>query len=28
MDPNHRGDRITIDDEGNPVLNHRFSAPC
>jgi hypothetical protein len=28
MDPNHRGDRMTINEEGNWVLNYRCSAPC
>jgi hypothetical protein len=23
-----RRDRITINEQGNRVLNHRFSAPC
>jgi len=28
MDSDHRDDRITINEQGNRMLNMRFSAPC
>jgi len=28
MNSHQRADRITINEQGNRMLNHRFSAPC